>query len=258
MIGLVVPLALALAWELVSRAGLVPPNLLPPPTAVVAAMAELARSGELLAHVEVTLWRVGAGFVLGTAAATLLGALTGTSVLWRRLLDPLIQGLRSIPSIAWVPLFILWLGIFEASKVTLIAVGAFFPVYLNLMTGLRQVDRKLVEVGHAYGYRGLALVVCVLLPATLPAYVTGLRGGLGLGWMFVVAAEVMGASEGLGFLLVDGQMTGRPAIILGSIVLFAVLGKASDLALATIGQRLLAWQDVVRTNVADQRRLQAV
>jgi sulfonate transport system permease protein len=258
MIGLVVPLALGLVWELVSRTGFVPPNLLPPPSAVVLAMADLARSGELLGHVEVTLFRVGAGFLIGTVAATLLGALTGTSTLWRRLLDPLLQGLRSIPSIAWVPLFILWLGIFEASKVTLIAVGAFFPVYLNLMTGIRQVDRKLVEVGQAYGYRGLALVRRVLLPATLPAYVTGLRGGLGLGWMFVVAAEVMGASEGLGFLLVDGQMTGRPAIILGSIVLFALLGKASDLALATIGQRLLAWQDVVRTNVADQRRLQAV
>jgi sulfonate transport system permease protein len=258
MIGLVVPLALGLVWELVSRAGLVPPNLLPPPTAVVGAMADLARSGELLDHIEVTLWRVGAGFLAGTVAATLLGALTGTSPLWRRLLDPLLQGLRSIPSIAWVPVFILWLGIFEASKVTLIAVGAFFPVYLNLMTGIRQVDRKLVEVGHAYGYRGLALVRRVLLPATLPAYVTGLRGGLGLGWMFVVAAEVMGASEGLGFLLVDGQMTGRPAIILGSIVLFAILGKASDFALATIGQRLLAWQDVVRTDVAVERRLQAV
>jgi sulfonate transport system permease protein len=258
MIGLVVPLALALVWELVSRTGLVPPNLLPPPSAVVVAMTDLARSGELLGHVEVTLFRVCAGFLAGTVAATLLGALTGTSELARRLFDPLLQGLRSIPSIAWVPLFILWLGIFEASKVTLIAVGAFFPVYLNLMTGIRQVDRKLVEVGHAYGYRGLALIRRVLLPATLPAYVTGLRGGLGLGWMFVVAAEVMGASEGLGFLLVDGQMTGRPAIILGSIVLFAILGKASDLALATIGQRLLAWQDVMRTNVADQRRLQAV
>jgi sulfonate transport system permease protein len=258
MIGLVVPLALASAWELVSRAALVPPNLLPPPSSVVAAMLDLARSGELLVHVEVTLGRVGAGFLAGTLAATLLGALTGTSTLWRRLLDPLLQALRSIPSIAWVPLFILWLGIFEASKVTLIAVGAFFPVYLNLMTGIRQVDRKLVEVGRAYGYAGLALVRRVLLPATLPSYVTGLRGGLGLGWMFVVAAEVMGASEGLGFLLVDGQMTGRPAVILGAIVLFAILGKASDFALATIGQRLLAWQDVVRTDAAVDRRLQAV
>jgi sulfonate transport system permease protein len=258
MIGLVVPLVLGLVWELVSRIGLAPPHLLPPPSFVVAALAELAHSGELWDHVEVTLWRVGAGFLAGTLAATALGTLTGASTLWRRLLDPLLQALRSIPSIAWVPLFILWLGIFEASKVTLIAVGAFFPVYLNLATGIRQVDRKLVEVGHAYGYRGLALVGCVLLPATLPAYVTGLRGGLGLGWMFVVAAEMMGASEGLGFLLVDGQMTGRPQIILGSIVLFAILGKASDFALARLGQLLLAWQDVVRTDVAVERRLQAV
>ena len=193
----------------------------------------------------------------GRSVATALGALTGYSRLWRRLLDPMLQALRSIPSIAWVPLFILWLGIFEASKVTLIAVGAFFPVYLNLMTGITQVDRKLIEVGRAYGYRGVALVRRVLLPATLPAYVTGLRGGLGLGWMFVVAAEFMGASEGLGFLLIDGQMTGRPAVIIGSIILFAVLGKLTDLALASLGQRFLSWQDVV-SNAPDQRRLQAV
>ena len=101
------------------------------------------------------------------------------------------------------------------------------------------------------------LVRRVLLPATLPAYVTGLRGGLGLGWMFVVAAEFMGASEGLGFLLIDGQMTGRPAVIIGSIILFAVLGKLTDLALASLGQRFLSWQDVV-SNAPDQRRLQAV
>jgi sulfonate transport system permease protein len=258
MIGLAVPALLTLLWEAAARAGLVPPNLLPAPSAVAVAMADMARTGELGDHVGITLFRVAAGFLLGGLAATLLGALTGTSLLWRRLLDPMLQGFRAIPSIAWVPLFILWLGIFEASKVTLIAVGVFFPVYLNLMTGIAQVDRKLVEVGRAYGYGGLALVRRVLLPATLPAYVTGLRGGLGLGWMFVVAAELMGASEGLGFLLLDGQMTGRPAIILGSIVLFAVLGKASDLALALVGQKLLAWQDVVRTDVRDQRRLQAV
>ena len=135
-----------------------------------------------------------------------------------------------MPSIAWVPLFILWLGIFEASKIALIAVGVFFPVYLNLMSGIQQVDRKLVEVGRIYGYTGFALVWRVLLPATLPFYVTGLRSGLGLGWMFVLAAEFMGASEGLGYLLIDGEQTGRPQIIIGSIMLFAVLGKSCDLA----------------------------
>jgi sulfonate transport system permease protein len=265
LLGLVVPALLLAAWEIASRAGLVRPNLLPAPSTVAATLLDLARSGELADHVEITLLRVLLGFLLGTAAATLLGALTGYSPLWRRLLDPTLQALRSIPSIAWVPLFILWLGIFEASKVTLIAVGAFFPVYLNLMSGLQEVDRKLVEVGRVYGFSGPMLIRRVLLPATLPAYVTGLRGGLGLGWMFVVAAEFMGASEGLGFLLVDGQQTGRPAVIIGSIILFAVLGKLSDLLLALAGRRFLAWQDSFtaaderkNSHVADRQRLQAV
>ena len=153
------------------------------------------------------------------------------------------QALRAIPSIAWVPLFILWLGIFEASKVALIAVGVFFPVYLNLMSGIAGVDRKLIEVGRAHRLSPLALIRRVLLPAALPAYIVGLRGGLGLGWMFVAAAELMGASEGLGFLLVDGQQTGRPAIVIAAILLFAILGKFSDLLLARAGRALTAWQD---------------
>ena len=185
----------------------------------------------------------GVGFGLGTALGTVLGALTGYSPLLRRLLDPLLQGLRNIPSLAWVPLFILWLGIYETSKVVLIAVGVFFPVYLAVMSGLQHVDRKLLEVGRVYGLAGWALVRRVFLPAALPAYFVGLRNGLGLGWMFVVAAEIMGATKGLGFLLVDGQMTGRPQTILASILLFAVLGRATDSLLVRLSRRLLRWQD---------------
>jgi sulfonate transport system permease protein len=165
----------------------------------------------------------------------------------RRLLDPLLQGLRNIPSIAWVPLFILWLGIAEASKVALIAVGVFFPVYLNLMSGIAKTDRKLVEVGRAYRMTGWRLVWSVLVPATLPSYIVGLRSGLGLGWMFVAAAELMGASEGLGFLLIDGQMTGRPAVVIAALIAFAVVGKATDLVLVLLGGRILRWQDTVET-----------
>ncbi len=121
--------------------------------------------------------------------------------------------------------------------------GVFFPVYLNLMTGIAHVDRKLIEVGQVYRLSRIELVRRVLLPAALPSYVTGLRSGLGLGWMFVVAAELMGASEGLGFLLIDGQQTGRPAVVIGAILLFAVLGKLTDLILAWAGARVLAWQD---------------
>ncbi|MFO1055906.1 MAG: ABC transporter permease [Dongiaceae bacterium] len=242
--GLLLPALLLAAWEAAARAGWLAPNLLPAPSVVLRTLAELWQAGELPGHIAATLQRVAVGFVAGTAAATLLGALTGYSRTWRELLDPMLQSLRSIPSIAWVPLFILWLGIFEASKVTLIAVGVFFPVYLNLMSGIQGVDRKLIEVGRAYRLSGWQLVRRVLLPATLPAYVVGLRSGLGLGWMFVVAAEYMGADRGLGFLLVDGQMTGRPQQIIGAILLFALLGKATDMALAALGRRLLAWQDV--------------
>lgn len=242
-IGLILPITLLLTWELLSRIGVFPPNLLPAPSAIALTLNQLATTGELLGHITVTLYRIAAGFLMGGLVATVLGALTGYSRLAYNLLDPLLQALRNIPSLAWVPLFILWLGIYETSKITLIAVGVFFPVYLNLMTGVQQVDRKLVEVGKVYRLNQLQLILRVFLPATLPAYIVGLRSGLGLGWMFVVAAEIMGASRGLGFLLVDGQTTGRPDLILASILLFAVLGKLTDAILAVISKRVLYWQD---------------
>ena len=148
-----------------------------------------------------------------------------------------------MPSLAWVPIFILWFGIFETSKVTLIAVGVFFPVYLNLLSGIDGTDRKLVEVGRINGLGRVDMVRRILLPATLPAYFTGLRAGLALGWMFVIAAELMGASEGLGFLMLDGQMTGRPSIIIAALVLFAIVGKLSDAAITAVSERLLHWRD---------------
>jgi sulfonate transport system permease protein len=251
-VGLIIPVLILALWEFLSRSGIAPRNLLPAPSGVLASLRDLAASGELLGHIEITLFRVIVGFLVGTAAATVLGALTGYSAWWRRLFDPMLQALRSIPSMAWVPLFILWLGIFEASKITLIAIGAFFPIYLNVMAGIQQVDRKLVEVARVHGLSGVALIRRVLLPATLPSYITGLRGGMGLAWMFVVAAEFMGASEGLGFLLIDGQQTGRPANIIASILLFAVFGKLSDVALAAIGRHFVSWQDSLQA--AEQRK----
>jgi sulfonate transport system permease protein len=186
---------------------------------------------------------VAAGFGFGVVAGTLLGAFAGYSALMHRLLDPTLQALRAIPSIAWIPLFILWLGIFETSKVALIAVGVFFPVYLGVMGAIVAVDRKIVEVGRIFRLSGPALVRRILLPAVLPAYVVSLRAGLGLGWMFVVAAEFMGASEGLGYLLVDGQQLGKPAQIVAAILAFAMLGKATDTILSLSAEPFLRWQD---------------
>jgi sulfonate transport system permease protein len=206
-------------------------------------MLELSRGGELLHHIVATLTRVALGFGFGVIAGTILGAVSGYWALARRLLDPTVQALRAIPSIAWVPLFILWLGIFETSKVALIAVGVFFPIYLGVMGAILSVDRKIVEVGRIFRLSGFAMIRRILLPAVLPAYVVALRVGLGLGWMFVVAAEFMGASEGLGYLLIDGQQLGKPAQILAAIVTFAILGKTTDWLIEVAAAPFLRWQD---------------
>jgi len=245
-LGLIVPVVLAAGWELAVRFGLSNGRLVPPPSVIYATFMELAKTGELQRHAAATIARVTAGFGVGVAAGTVLGAITGYSSLTRRLLDPTLQALRAIPSIAWVPLFILWLGIFEASKVTLIAVGVFFPVYLGVMGAVVSVDRKIVEVGRAFRLSGAGMIRRILLPAVLPSYVVALRSGLGLGWMFVVAAEFMGASEGLGFLLVDGQQLGKPAQIVAAIVAFAVLGKVTDWLIVGLAAPLLRWEDRAR------------
>jgi sulfonate transport system permease protein len=242
-LGLLLPVGLALAWEIIVRFGLSSGRLVPPPTKLFATIVELARSGELARHIMATLTRVIAGFGLGVIAGTVLGAISGYWGLARRLLDPTVQALRAIPSIAWVPLFILWLGIFETSKIALIAVGVFFPVYLGVMGAILSVDRKIVEVGRTFRLSGPAMIRRILLPAVLPAYVVALRVGLGLGWMFVVAAEFMGASEGLGYLLIDGQQLGKPAQILAAIVIFAILGKTTDWLIELGAAPLLRWQD---------------
>jgi len=242
-LGLVVPCCLLVLWQIVTAAALVPESMLPTPARVVQTFIDMAASGEMAQAVGITALRLAWGFLLGATLGTALGALCGASVLARALLDPLIQSLRSVPSLAWVPLFILWLGIFESSKITLIAVGVFFPVYLNLVSGIANVDRKLLEVGMMHGYSRLRRLVRIQLPAALPSYVVGLRGGLGLGWMFVSAAELLGAANGLGFILDDGEQTGRPERVLVAILLFGLCGKLTDMVLATAGARLIAWQD---------------
>lgn len=239
LLGWIIPVSLLFLWEILARAGMLPPNWLPAPTVVGRTIYDLAAAGDLWRHVGITLGRVALGFLVGATAGTLLGALTGYLSLARKLLDPLLQALRSVPSIAWVPLFLLWLGIQETSKIALISLGAFFPVYLNLSVAMRHVDPKLLEVGKLYRLSSFQMVHRLILPAALPEYIVGLRSGIGLAWMFVVAAELLGASRGIGFLMVDGQMTGRPAIIIASVILFAVLGKATDWIMNAVGRKFL-------------------
>ena len=241
--ALIVPLLLLGLWQYLVEAEVYRRSQLPAPLDVYRAAEQLWRIDELWIHVQVSAERVAQGFLIGGGFAVALGLLIGLSRLADELLSPTINAIRAIPSLAWVPLFVLWMGIGEQPKITLIAVGAFFPIFANLVSGIRQIDRKLVEAATAYGYRRLALAREVLLPASLPSLFTGLRLGLAQAWLFLVAAELIGASRGLGFLLIDGQNTGRADIIVMSIIFLACIGKLSDVALQLLETRLLRWAD---------------
>jgi sulfonate transport system permease protein len=241
-LGLLLPALVVAGVELAVRSGAVPANLMPAPSEIAGTLAWLAEHG-LAGHLASSCLRVAAGFGIGAALALLLGALVALQPGAARLLDPSFQALRAIPSLAWVPLLLLWFGIDETPKLILIAIGAFFPVYMGVVSGIRGVDRKLIEVGQLYRLAPAALARRVLLPAALPAVLTGLRNGLSLAWMFMVAAELIAASQGLGYLLTDGRESSRADIMLAAIVLLALLGKASDSAMGALEKRLLAWRD---------------
>lgn len=241
--GFVVPLGLLLLWQWIVGQGVYTRAQLPAPLDVWRAAEQLDAAGELWGNVAISLQRVAQGFAIGALIAIALGLLTGLSRWASWLLSPTIQAVRAIPSLAWVPLLILWMGIDERPKITLVAIGVFFPVYTNLAGAIRRIDRHLIEVGVAYGLHGVTLARSILLPAALPALFTGLRMGLAQGWLFLVAAELIASSKGLGFLLIDSQNTGRADIIVMSILLLALLGKLTDTLLALLERRLLRWSD---------------
>jgi sulfonate transport system permease protein len=145
--------------------------------------------------------------------------------------------------LAWVPLLLLWLGIDESSKITMITIGAFFPVYLSVLAGIRNVDRKLIEVGEMYGFNQITLAKRIYLRAAMPNLFTGLRTGLSVAWMFLVAAELIAATKGVGYLLTDGRETSRPDIVFSAIIVLAVLGKITDSVLKYLEGRSLVWRD---------------
>ncbi len=249
LIALILPLTLGITWELAVRFGYASGRLMPPPSRLAVTALALIRSGELQTHIAATMTRVALGFLFGALAGTACGTLTGASAIARRLLDPSLQAIRAIPSIAWVPVFILWLGIFETSKLALVSLGVFFPVYLGVFSAIQNVDRKLLEVGRVFGLSAFGQIRRIILPAILPIWVAALRSGLGLGFMFVLAAELLGASEGLGYLLLDGEQMGRADSVLVAMIIFAILGKLSDSFLVALARPVLRWQDIATTRL---------
>ncbi|WP_407650664.1 ABC transporter permease [Antiquaquibacter oligotrophicus] len=237
--GAVLPVVLVIFWQFLSTSGLVPSYRLPTPVAVVQSGIDLAVSGLLGQYIAISLQRVLLGFFAGAIVGLALGALVGLSRWGSAFLSPTIGGIRAVPSLAWVPLLIMYLGINEDSKVTLIAIGALFPVYTTVSGALRHVDPHLVELGRAYGLGRMSLLAQVQLPAVIPSVVSGLRLALAQSWLFLVAAELIASSMGLGFLLVDSQNNGRIDRIFLAIIILAVLGKTTDALIGLLERYLL-------------------
>ncbi len=237
------PAAILVAWQLSLSLGLFKAHQLPPPLTALTTAWDQLLAGKLQQHILATLVRVSAGFLLGSSAALVLGMAVGLVRSIDRAVDPTLQALRTVPTLAWAPLLLLWLGIDEAPKLTLVAIGAFFPVYVNLVAGVRGVDRKFIEVGRVYGLSWSAIARRIVLPASLPSLLTGLRLGLSQAWLFVVVAELIAATRGLGFLLTDNQNLSRVDLMMVALLCLALFGKLSDMALRAIEQRLLVWRD---------------
>lgn len=238
-LGLVLPALLLLAWQWVTTTGRVAPYQLPSPASVWAAAVDLAERGLLGQYVAISTQRVLLGFLIGAALGLAAGSVVGLSRLAGTLLEPTLGAIRAVPSLAWVPLLILWMKIGEESKLTLIAIGAFFPVYTTAVAALRHVDAHLVEAGRAYGLRGARLLAAVQLPAAVPSVVAGLRLALAQSWLFLVAAELIASSMGLGFLLMDSGNNGRVDRMILAIVLLALLGKTTDALIGLAEKSLL-------------------
>ena len=242
-LSLAVPLCLLVAWFFATSIGGVKSYQFASPADIGRELAALWSNGLLWRHLAASIERVLLGFGFALAFAIALATIVGLSRPVEATLEPTLQMIRSIPSLAWVPLLLLWLGIGENAKITLIAIGAFFPIYVNLVSGIHNVDRKLVEVGQVLGLGRLALAWRVILPAALPSLLVGARIGLTQAWLFLVAAELLASTRGLGFMLTEGQQISRTDEIITAILLLALCGKFSESIMRAVEKRLLHWTD---------------
>ena len=238
-------IVLLIAWQAAASAGLLSPRVLASPAQIAASAWSLALSGELAWNVVVSLARVASGLAIGLAVGGALALVAGLSRLGESIVDAPVQMLRTLPFLALVPLFILWFGIGEVPKITLIALGSAFPVYLNLFAGIRGVEPRLAEMGRVFGLNRAGLIRHVVLPGALPSALVGLRFSLGVAWLSLVVAEQVNANAGIGYMINDARDFLRTDIIMVGLVLYALLGLATDGAVRALERRLLGWRPVL-------------
>lgn len=241
--AITIPVVVLIIWQLAGVFDLVSKTVLPTPLDIFLAFQELIKTGELFGHLSISVFRAAAGFFIGGSLGIILGTIVGFSTRSEQYLDPSVQMLRTVPHLAVAPLFVLWFGFGETSKVLLIADGAFFPLYVNAFLGIRGVDSKLFDVARVLEFSKRKLITKLILPAALPNLLLGARLSLGVAWVSLVVAELMGSTEGIGYMIMDARQFSNTDIVFVGIIIFAFVGKFSDSLVRLLEVKFLRWRD---------------
>lgn len=236
------PLLVLGLWQLLSSTGVFDPTTISSPSQVFNAGRELVANGQLSSNLWISLYRAMAGLAIGVVLGTVIGVLVALSRIAEHVFDGPMQMMRTTPITALIPLFVVWFGIGEEAKIAMVAVATIFPIYLNLVGGIRGADLRLIEAARAYGLSGWSLVRQVILPAALPSFLVGLRYSTGLAWVVLVISEQINATSGIGYLMINAEQYFRTDVILVGIVIYSLLGLISDQLVRLIERRALSWR----------------
>ncbi|MEK8129959.1 ABC transporter permease [Paenibacillus filicis] len=242
-LGSLVPILVLALWQVLGDLGIISSLLFPTPLRIAQAAVRLAQTGELGDNLKISVLRALGGFALGASLGLAFGILVGLFRQTERALDPTVQMIRMVPHLAIAPLFILWFGIGETSKVLLIAKGAFFPLYINAYMGIRGVDNRLFDVTRVLGFSRWKQIMRLIIPAALPNILLGVRISLGVSWLGLVVAELMGSTAGIGYLMSDARQFSKTPIVFVGILIFASFGILSDALVRLLERKWLSWRD---------------
>lgn len=237
----IVPMLLIVSWQLLVQVGWLSTRVLPAPTGVLSAGIRLAISGELFHHIGISAWRALVGFIIGGGIGLALGFLNGLFPIAEKLLDTSLQMVRNIPHLALIPLVILWFGIGDPARLFLVALGVFFPMYINTFHGIRSVDAGLIEMGKVYGLSARSLLLKIILPGALPSILVGLRYSLGIMWLTLIVAETIAADSGIGYMAMNAREFLQTDVVVVSIIMYALLGKLADAIARKLEEKWLVW-----------------
>jgi len=235
------PAFLLVVWYVGARVGAISPQILPAPGDVLSGFWSVSQTGELWNDIAISTGRALGGLAIGGSIGFGLGIINGVSPLLAKLTDTTLQMVRNIPILALIPMAILWFGIGEAAKIFLIALGVFFPIYLNTYHGIRGVDHRLIEMARSYRLSRVQLFRHVIFPGALPSILVGLRYALGIMWLVLIVAEMVSASSGIGYMTMNARDDMQTNIVVLGILIYALLGKLADILAYGLERRCLRW-----------------